>query len=59
MQPTFISRRKKGITRGPRRINPGKRPNNQSLNTNQKRPHKLSYNVAKNQSNAKSHGKNH
>lgn len=42
MQPTSISRRKKGITGGSRRINSGKRPNNQSLNTNQKRPHKLS-----------------
>jgi len=59
VQPTSISRRKEGITRGSRRINSGKRPNNQSLNTNQKRPHKLSYNIAKNQLNAKSHGKNH
>lgn len=59
VQPTSISRRKKDITRSTRRINSGKRPNNQCLNTNQQRPHKLSYNVAKNQLNGKSHGKNH
>jgi hypothetical protein len=59
VQSTSISRRKEGITRGSRRINSGKRPNNQSLNTNKKRLHKLSYNMAKNQLNAKSHGKNH
>lgn len=41
VQPTSISRRKKGITRGSRRINSGKRPNNQCLNTNQQRPRNL------------------
>lgn len=45
VKPTSISRRKKGS----KKINSGKRPNNQGLNTNQKRPHKLSYNLAKNQ----------
>lgn len=48
MQPTSISRRKKGIIRVSRRINSGKRSNNHSLNTNQKIPHKFSYIVTKN-----------
>lgn len=42
VQPTSISRRKKGVTKGSRKINSGK-------------PHKLKYNVEKNQLNAKKH----
>jgi len=59
VQPTSISRRKTGVTRGSRKINAGRRPSSQGKNIIQKRPHNLRYNVALNQMNAKSHGKNH
>jgi len=58
VQPTSISRRKTGVTRGSRKINAGRRPISQGK-TIKKRPHNLSYNIGQNQLNAKCHGKNH
>lgn len=58
VQPTSISRRKKGITRGSKRLSAGRKPNGHSTNI-KKRPHNLTFNVANNQMNAKSHGNGH
>lgn len=55
LQPTSISRRKTGVTRGSRKINSGRRPSSQGKNIIKKRPHNLKYNVAQNQMNAKNH----
>jgi len=58
VQPTSISRRKTGVTKGSKRISAGRKPNGHSTNI-KKRPHNLSFNVANNQMNAKSHGNGH
>jgi len=55
VQPTSISRRKTGVTRGSCKINAGRRPSSQGKNIIKKRPHNLKYNVAQNQMNAKNH----
>lgn len=57
VQPTSISRRKVGITRGCKRLPIGRPPEHEPKSKKRKR--KLAANVAKNQPNAKSHGSGH
>jgi len=58
VQPTSISRRKTGVTKGSKRISAGRKLNGHSTNI-KKRPHNLSFNVVNNQMNGKSHGNGH
>lgn len=55
VQPTALSRRKDGITRGSKRIPAGRRPKEYTSQKNQKRPNNLGQNISKNVLNSKKH----
>ncbi|KAL4113243.1 hypothetical protein QTP88_016902 [Uroleucon formosanum] len=57
VQPTAISRRKPGVTRGSKRIPSGRSPTTIAKNKNKKRLHNLNQNINKNQMNATYHGR--
>ncbi|KAL5246044.1 hypothetical protein ACI65C_013452 [Semiaphis heraclei] len=59
VQPTSISRRKEGVTRGSKRISAGRKPNGMIMKTKVKRPNNLGKNISKNLLNSKSHGSGH
>lgn len=59
VQPTSISRRKDGVTRGSKRIPAGRKPNNIDVKRKRKRLNNLEQNISKNVLNAKSHGRCH
>lgn len=57
VQPTAISRRRPGVTRGSKRIPSGRPPTSVAKNKNKKRLHNLNQNISKNQMNATYHGR--
>lgn len=57
VQPTAISRRRPGVTRGSKRIPSGRPPTTIAKNKNKKRLHNLNQNINKNQMNATYHGR--
>lgn len=56
VQPTSVSRRADGVTRGAKRLPVGRPPNTDAGCCRPKRPRNLAYNISKCQPNAKSHG---
>ncbi|XP_064468457.1 uncharacterized protein LOC135379136 [Ornithodoros turicata] len=59
VQPTSISRRREGLTRGSKRVAAGRPSNQPSHKKAKKRTHRLSLSVKDNVSHAKSHGQGH
>ncbi|CAI6369766.1 unnamed protein product [Macrosiphum euphorbiae] len=59
VQPTSISRRRQGVTRGSRRIPAGRPPKSVPQNKVAKKKHNIGKNISLGQSNAKSHGRGH
>lgn len=59
VQPTSISRRRKGVTRGSRRIPSGRPPTSVNKNKVTKKSHNIGKNIKLSQLNAKSHGRGH
>lgn len=59
VQPTAISRRRDGLTRGAKRVPAGRPVAQPSTKRPRKRLHNLSANVKSNVSHAKSHGHGH
>jgi len=57
VQPTAISRRRPGVTRGSKRIRSGRPPTTIAKNKNKKRLHNLNQNINQNQMNATYHGR--
>lgn len=57
VQPTAISRRRSGVTRGSKRISSGRPPTTIAKNKNKKRLHNLNQNISQNQMNATYHGR--
>lgn len=59
VQPTSISRRKQGVTRGSKRVPSGRRPKEYVTKGKSKRPNNLNKNIQNNVMNSKSHGRAH
>ena len=59
VQPTALSRRRPAVTRGSRRIAAGRPPLSAAAYLRKKRARALSFNIGKNQPNAKPHGRAH
>jgi len=59
VQPTSISRRKEGVTRGSKIITAERKPNGMIMKRKVKRPNNLGKNISKNLLNSKSHGSGH
>lgn len=57
VQPTAISRRRQGVTRGSKRIPSGRPPTTDAKNKNKKRLHNLNQNINENKMNATYHGR--
>lgn len=56
VQPTAISRRRQGLTKGSRKVPSGRPPKSEKLKI-KKRIHNLNHNIIKNQMNATYHGR--
>lgn len=59
VQPTSVSRRRDGVSRGSKRLPMGRPSSATTVNRIKKRAHKLSVNINANVANAKSHGAGH
>ncbi|XP_077548927.1 uncharacterized protein LOC144162321 [Haemaphysalis longicornis] len=59
VQPTALSRRRPGLTKGSKRVPAGRPPNNAALKAARKRPHVLCRSVGANVPHAKMHGQGH
>ncbi|XP_064478277.1 uncharacterized protein LOC135391772 [Ornithodoros turicata] len=59
VQPTVIARRRKGLTRGAKRVPAGRPPKRSATKQAKKRVHKLQVSVQSNVPHAKSHGEGH